>query len=387
MKESIDERLLKLRKEDVILEENRILDKKIGESRTFLRYLNRDCCMLKEKNKKLEILLNKISEENHNMEPDSIGNDSLILTIRDDCDFFDQLRTIESYEELNLKKLNSLKTIINNLSNEIKTTSNRQDKLMKEIYIENSKKSEIIDLINEKRSEIAKFSKELEEKNNEYQHLYLECNRIGDQTKKQSDEMLSKANKPAIEVFSQAALLKKELENRERELQVLFAKEKEIRSQNIAFEKRRNKEMLNDQSPLKWLSERAALVAKVKRARSDLTMIENREKSVTQSTKYLKSKSENSPEINIKRAVKLEILEIEKLNNSFLLNSIEVEKSYSGHLKDQISNIEKTINTILSFKGETIDQVKHKSNLNMKKKRINMLKNEVAMRLSELKID
>lgn len=256
--------------------------------------------------------------------------------------FFQQLRQIEAEIEDQENMCDGERAVISNLKGEIGVISAKNRKLRKQRDALTDQIRTMDKAAQAKQTELARKNAELQKLDNERDTLFDFCESMKNDTKQLSAECREITPEIVQELMQQKLVLENEIRNKKEELETARNAEKSANSHYTAKQRIKQKELDSKLSPMNWMSERAALVAKVKKARQEIAALEVRERGAVNAENYMRTTREelNGTPEEIKKAL---IAEMQALPNEvpeFLSDAILVEKRHEQKLRKQMRETE-----------------------------------------------
>lgn len=254
--------------------------------------------------------------------------------------FFEQLRRVEAEIEREESNQSGFKAVIGTLKGQISAYSAKNRKMGRKLEDLREQRLTIEKLNIKKKTELDHQKEALAVVTNERDTLYEVCEQMKKDTVTLSQECRKIDPASILELQAQKTLLENEIKSKKEMLFSVKHAEKAANSQYAAKKKLKQKQLDTKLTPTQWMSERAALLAKVKKARQDIIMLDNRERSaaVVETMAQTEKDNINATADEIKAAI---VAEMESLPTSvpiFLTDAIATEKRYQMRLEKQIKD-------------------------------------------------
>ena len=254
--------------------------------------------------------------------------------------FFEQLRRVEAETEREESNKTGLKAVINSLKGQISAYSAKNRKIGRKLEDLREQHLTIEKLNVKKKAELDQQNEALTIVTHERNTLYEACERMKGDTIALSKECQKLDPEVIQKLKLQRTVLENEIKSKKEMLRSVQQAEKAANSQYAAKKKLKQRQLDAKLTPTQWMSERAALLAKVKKARQEIIMLDNRERSASVIETMAQTEKDNmevSPE-NIKAAIVAEISSLPTSVPIFLVDAITTEKRYQLRLENQIKD-------------------------------------------------
>ena len=371
------ERIKHLRAIDEEEAVKKLLDCQINDASRKLQFLRDMRSRLSKRNEELDAEMKEVEAEN-----DRLSEEFMEPPMKDDMrgSFFDQLRNIEAIQEHLRGQIQGLKVVKHSLLSETNKTQNLVKISRAKIDELEQQLSNAEDEARTRAGNLQAARNKLSELDNELELLTDQCATIKETIKNKSQELRNVSQESIATLISQKKALEEELKIKKQERKKLkrSAKDYEIKSQ--AENKIRSKKQAIQSSPNVWMSQRLSLVSKVKKARDELDLLENRQRGVLKSN----SRNDTIREVNnwndetAKYCIACEIAELQKEPPKFLMNSLNTELAFKKEMEAQLADIEKTTAHIGEFKVNTMQLMHEQEIIAGQAERLALLKKELS---------
>lgn len=369
---------------DEVIQLSAFYEKKISHEKLMLRKNLNYKSQLVSKLEELDQELNAINEENEQFENNTLDPDLQNFNLTGD--FFEQLRILEAQNEIIGAKLSGLKLGNVDLQAEVQSNINKTRILQKQNFELQEKVANLKELHEKRKSDI----KEQEDRNvklqAEEEQLKSECIQIKEETRKKAEGLKAMAKNAAEDIFAQRQLLITTIAERKAELEKNKEMERDNNFSSFLNEKKRTSSM-KTQSASNWMSERISLVGKIKKAKDKLLELSRHTNVHSRKNVQLKSpilKKDTLSDIEIKKALVLEIDALKNYKFDFLDQSIRSEKSYNNSLVRELAEINNYSDKIEKFRISNQEMIEKQNNTQENVRRLNLLTEELKSIKSQL---
>lgn len=313
--------------------------------------------LLKEIDRHKEILDNLKDEQERYKEDIDPNTKMLTEDMIKGQGFFTQLRFYEAEYERLEGELKGNQSVLRSLIRNVKTAKSQQNQL---IYKINELKANLVDVNSTRKMYNSKFTG-LQQQIIEYDEKILEltgiCEKIKEDVKQKSLELQRFSPNDQMKLIDNKIEIEKRLKERQQALKSLKNEEKKQRSNIIVNRRKRTQQLQKEVTPTKWLSERSALVAKIKSAKEELAGLKNRNRGLAKlTTKTNQCESEmNYSDTEAMAAILREMQTFKYGASDFIIETFETEQTYNGQLQNELIRLEKTYNEITNFKSATME--------------------------------
>jgi chromosome segregation ATPase len=227
--------------------------------------------------------------------------------------------------------------------------------------------------VSQRRAELVRLDEELESNVRACQEIRTVARVHRNKVSRAREESLAHLQELRAQCQAQLNDLRREIADRERA----------ARDQRQALgvqSKRKVQEVERVQNPTNWLSERAVLVSKVKKATEELGMLEKRVRGATRaSTRVANERVDlGFDSEDVKVAIVREIGELQNARDVFLAHTLESELAVQEELKKKLRDSERTQVEIAEFQKGVLELLgQQKANAKMES-RLRVLKSELA---------
>ena len=379
------DQLDELRRTDVLTAKQSLLSKSIDDAMHALSNLE---TKIEKKNNTFNDLNQTIEELEQ--ENDEYGGESIQVPHYSEStkklEFFDQLKVLESEADHYNSQIKAHTQNITDLTTEVSNTAQKHKRLLAKIEQLKEELNTASDTLRERNGVKVELQQKIKAEDDEIEALQKLCEQIREDAQKQAEEMKDITPEAMQLLILQKDALVQEVRKAEEEKQKLETKKKQKESKHAAKENLSQKGLNKNSSPLVWMAERNALMIKIKKARDELSQLATRSKSAIKSKQRTEMKKEqlNFTEADVKKAILLEIQEIENADDSFIEDAISTELHYQDELNLRMSEIERTTSQIHEFKDNMMDLMQSQDEIAASTERLELLKQELNELRSKL---
>ena len=167
---------------------------------------------------------------------------------------------------------------------------------------------------------------------------------------------------------------------------ILKKEQSRMKFQNNIDRKQQHKVMKEISSPISWMSERTALIGKIKKARSDLEQLKNRDRGVIRAAETVEKRMQdiNYSEDDIKAAIICELSTIQTELTIFPIDSIELEKSYNQELTANLKEVLDATALVEEYHKSIVGLLARQDAIAAQGDRLESLKNEIVSLKSQM---
>lgn len=293
--------------------------------------------------------------------------------------FFQQLRQVEAQEERLQASYEAIRSTVHKLRDEIKSHEAKSTRLLVKRDNLREQATDYTKRRAAKKAELKQLNDRLFEKDEELLFLTDTCEEIKTKIKEESADLQEFTPEYSAKLQYQYQLLRNTIQERTEYLEKIRNQEAARNSQLAAKQNFRKKDIEKAASPMKWMGQRAALIAKVKKMKQELALIENRERSATKSASRNQQQREeiNWNETEIKQAIIAEIKSFKTGPTPFMVDTLNTEKACTQILQNKLKDIEKAHESIVNHKTNTTTLLTKQEELATKGDRIELLKDEL----------
>ena len=370
-------RIQRLKEKDAEDAVNAMLDSQINDAEHNLTILQNKRLKLTETLATLKVKMEEVEVEN-----DRLSETFKEPPMNDDQrgSFFDQLRNLEAIQEQYRGQIQGLKAVNYSLTSEINKTQN-QVKILAQNIAELQEQSANADADRIHRiGDLSQSRNKLNELDEQLELVTRECIDIKAAIKRKADNLKSMSVESVANLISQKQALENELRNKKEKLEKKKKKEGDYTIKSSADEKIRQRLQDIKMSPNAWMSQRLSLVAKIKRAKEELELLDSRQRGVNKSNTRVDSIKDNMKwtDDTAKWAIACEIAELQKEPPKFLGNALATELNFKKEMEAQLADIERTSNQITQFKETTMELMHEQEITAGKAEKLALLKKELS---------
>lgn len=379
------EEINELRKFDILTAKKNSLDKSINDSMHALALFE----TMQEKLCKQHQELNQEIDDLEITNQKYLDSSSKVPHYREEhknLEFFDQMKILEAETEyidatLEARKKN-IAVLKSNLASNQALLKRLQDQIHEQTTaLEHTQKEE-----DERQSTIKMLKQKICEADDSYSHSSEACESLKEEIKNQAEEMKTISPEAMEMLVLQKDTLVDVVRKAKEEKRKLKQQRKHVETKCLVQDNMQQKRLDKEASPLVWMSERNSLLIKIKKAQQELTTLNQRDRSANKAKDKNAQKIEDFPitEEDVRKALLLELRELEAKEDLFLEEAIETEKNYREELKKQIAEIEATSESINSFKDNALLLMKQQNTIVSGTERLDLLRKELQELKSKL---
>lgn len=294
--------------------------------------------------------------------------------------FFHQLRSLEAEQERLASERDVLQAQIRHVKGAISETAARRKRLSNQSETLGGQLSEGETRVSNLSATIEQQSSQLLALNQQLIREKQDCEDVKSKVKELAMELQLFTPEQMSLLVAQRNALEDELRAEKERLGDVAAKVTKASTGQRRSEKNRANQVKAFESPAMWMSERAAYLAKIKKARSALEQIKNRERGVTKSNETAEARTAamNFTDDEIKRAIMAETNSIPQDVSQFQKDTLTTETSYKAELEEQIAELKKSLAQIEEYGGSIMTLLKRQDSIAMQSDRIDALKSELG---------
>ena len=370
---------------DQYAEEN-ILDLQIGRS-----YYDLTSMKTEENRLQLDLQKQQKNLEKKKNEYNSLKSDVEELKVKENFNpnkgtFFNRLRSYEAELERVNSEIQLLESSITRMKDLINGEGARKKKLVKKIDeiqekvdTENERTKHYIAKLNEANEQHVELTQNVEELGNE-------CELIKERIKKKAEEIKKYSPHDAAMITVQKKSLEDEIREKQNRLESLKKQEKQIKARSAISSKRRIRDLKSKSSTSNWLSERMSYIARIKKAKEEISSLQKFERSNVRLSEITEKQKEdfNFTEDELKLAILAEAKSKEFHTSAFYDETVETELEFREELMQQLEEINQSMAQIQDFKGSTLDLLKKQEEMAVMNDRMDILRDELTDIRSEL---
>jgi chromosome segregation ATPase len=294
--------------------------------------------------------------------------------------FFHQLRSLENEQERLASERDVLQAQIRHVKGAISETTARRRRL-------SNQSGALRGQLSEGEARVSHLSATIEQQTSQLLALNQQLIR----EKQDCEDVKSKVKALAMELqlftpdqmsllVAQRNALEEELRAERERLGDAVGRVTKAATGHRLSQKNRANQVKALESPGMWMSERAAYLAKIKKARSDLEQLKNRERGVAKSneTSDARTAAMNFTDDEIKRSIVAETNSFPQDVSQFQKDTIKTETNYKAELEEQITALKKSLAQIEEYGGSVLALLKRQDSIAMQGDRIEALKTELG---------
>ena len=274
--------------------------------------------------------------------------------------FFIQLRRVEAELERWESSKEGLTSIVRSLQGDVSNISAKNLRLRKQVDELKQQYDSAEVYMNEKNAELQTANENLAEETSTSGNLKAVVESLKEKIRNFAHGLKDIDPKDTAMLLAQSRFLQNEIAAKTKRLQNLKSEEKTLNSVIYNKQVRRTNVMKSKASTNNWFSERSTLIARVKKLRKDIKMLDTTERGIIRTTERNQSQfdSLNYTSDEVKLAILSEIHSFPTEMPEFIQDAIEVEESYSTKLEKKMEAIEESFQLINNFKENTTQIMK-----------------------------
>ena len=274
--------------------------------------------------------------------------------------FFIQLRRVEAELERWETSKEGLTSIVRSLQGDVSNISAKNLRLRKQVDELKQQYDSAEVYMNEKNAELQTANENLAEETSTSGNLKAVVESLKEKIRNFAHGLKDIDPKDTAMLLAQSRFLQNEIAAKTKRLQNLKSEEKTLNSVIYNKQVRRTNVMKSKASTNNWFSERSTLIARVKKLRKDIKMLDTTERGIIRTTERNQSQfdSLNYTSDEVKLAILSEIHSFPTEMPEFIQDAIEVEESYSTKLEKKMEAIEESFQLINNFKENTTQIMK-----------------------------
>jgi chromosome segregation ATPase len=293
--------------------------------------------------------------------------------------FFQQLRHLEAQLETRENEKSGLRAVLHSLQAEIGSFAARNRRLLQTLTQLREQNSGLLAQESARQRDVAALQTKLNSLTDERDFLQGVCESTKAKIVARVTEMRETSPEAIGRLVAERSGLETLLRDEAKRLERLQNDERASSSRIAAQNARRKKDMERTMSASEWVSERAALLGKVKKARQELALLGSRERGAAKATQDVQSRFEGIAyeQEEAKAAIAAETTSIQLAPGRFLADALATEKRYESRLRRQIEELEGIEKTVAQFKVEHAEGVACDEEIAAKGRRIALLTEEL----------
>jgi chromosome segregation ATPase len=293
--------------------------------------------------------------------------------------FFQQLRNLEAQIETRENEKSGLRAVIHSLQAEIGSFAARNRRLLQTLTQLREQNSALLAQESSRQREVESLQRKLQSLVEERDFLQGVCEETKAKILARVTEMRETSPEEISRLVAERSGLESLLREETKKLERLQNDERGSSSRLAAQNARRKKDMERTMSANEWVSERAALLAKVKKARQELGLLGSRERGAAKATQDVQNKMEglSYDQEEVKAAIVAETISTPLAPSKFLADALATEKRYEQKLRRQVDELASLEKTVAQFKAEHAEVVACDEEIAAKGRRIALLTEEL----------
>lgn len=364
---------------DQIITAERILDEQIVDASRQLASLETKEMKLKKEFKTWQKKLAESQKTNQQLSK----NESKIQDCYDENKqgtFFIQLRRVEADIERCKMSIEGLNSVINNLKGEQAKSTASSKRLLSKLDELRSQYETVKNDETVKKNQLRNLTNQLDEATEERDSLEADVEEIKARLNELVDDIQEVTPIERDFLITQKDTLQKEVKEKLKILDDRQNEEKFLMSKSQFTQTRRNRKISSVTSTSNWLSEREAMIGKIKNLRTTIKNLETQQRGVEKMQVKNQETIDDSnfhPE-ETKLALICEKLSIPTTINEFFLKALEIEKSRNEKLKAKLAHLSKISDRVSEFTTSTSPILKLDEEMVENTIRITLLRDELS---------
>lgn len=330
-----------IKAEEQITSDNVVLSHKISIKEDRLNRLKSQKEKLTQRLHLLEEVL-AIKQERNNLLSENKKNMDRSRFSERHTSFFRVLRCLEAEIDRETARRDGMKSEINSLRGGVSEFTALRKRQMRQVSQLKGQSQEATARTTKLESDVREKAATLLELAHTRGQLESDCEEVKARVKAKAVEMRSLNTETDLgRLVAQKKLLEDSVAEAKNKLQQLRSAYQKSTFQRNIGRKQQLRVMKEISSPVSWMSERTALVGKLKKARADLEQMRNRERGIVRAEETVEKRMQdlNYTDDEIKAAITAEIGTFKTELSPFELESIELEREYNEELNQKISEI------------------------------------------------
>lgn len=366
-------------KNDQIITAERMLDEQIADASRQLASLETKEMKLNKEYKTCQKKLAESQKTNLQLKK----NKDKILDCYDENNqgtFFIQLRRVEADIERCKMNIDGLKSVINNLKGEQAKSTALSSRLLSKLNELRSQRETVKNDETVKKNQLNILTNQLDEATVERDILEADVEELKIRLNELVDDIQAVTPIERDFLVTQRDTLQNEIKEKLKILDDMLNQEKSLNSKAQFSQVKRNRKFSSVASTSNWLSEREALIGKIKNLRTTVKNLETQQRGVekTQIKNQETVVDSNFNAEETKLALICERLSVPTSLNDFFMKALEIEKSRNEKLKTKLEQIAKVTNQVTEFTAITSPIMKLNEDMVENTIRITLLRDELS---------
>lgn len=293
--------------------------------------------------------------------------------------FFEQMKIIETEKEYYTAEIACLKRSIASIMSESSIAIAKNMRIVKQIEELKDELSSAISTFHQKKQAKAKVEEEILKKKKEVELLTDICANIKTDIVKINDQLNEYSHRDFQTKAQQRDILRERVISKTDELSKAKDRLRAVQANLLAMDKLETQKLQKQMSPIKWFSERASLLARVKRARDELMLYNSLNKSTDKSIERSAMLREGFTytKDDVKRALILERDDLLQRETNFIDEIIQTEENIKVQLEAELNEIQTSMEQIEEFRKQNSKLFKMQEESVTSSGRISILKAEL----------
>lgn len=293
--------------------------------------------------------------------------------------FFRILRCLEAEIERETGRRDGMKSENNNLRGGVSEFTALRKRQMRQISQLKDQSQEATARTTKLEADVKAKAGTLLDLNHRLGQLETACEDVKERVKAKAMEMRAMNTEGDVaQLVTQKKLLEDSITEAKNKLQQLKAAHQKSTFQRHIGRKQQLRVMKEISSPVAWMSERTALIGKLKKAKADLEQLRNRERGMVRATETVEKKMQdlNYTDDEIKAAILSEMATFKTELSPFQIESLELEKAYHEELSQKLSEVLKSMALVEQYHQNVMVLLRRQDAVATIGDRIGALKNE-----------
>ncbi|OHS96734.1 hypothetical protein TRFO_37046 [Tritrichomonas foetus] len=294
--------------------------------------------------------------------------------------FFIQLRHVEADIERNEQEIEGLKMVINNLKSEKNKANAKSNRLYAKLEeLRSQHESAHLDEV-AKKTKLANLTEQLNNTTEECKSLKELVEEIKAKLKEAAGDMKELSPQETARLVAQRDALQREVKERMKWLEDKQNEERVLQNKFQITQTKRSRTFSSHASTSSWISERATLIAKLKKVRKDLRNLETHQRGVTQkqsrNQEILEDLNFNSDDAKL--ALIAERKSFPTQMPEFMKIALSIEQEQSMKYENDLAELDRIQEEVNKFKSDTTHFMKMDEEMAENGPRMTLLKEELS---------
>jgi chromosome segregation ATPase len=302
-------------------------------------------------------------------------NDAPDLVVPESGGFFNQLRSYEAVLEKLASRKDGLSSQVRHLKDAVSETLAKQKRLHREVSRLQTQLPEVEARTQSLASVCQEKTFELSELDTVMIGLKEDCEVIRDSIRSKVEEMRQFTPEQTSLLLTQKSALETAVKKARDQLGPLKIQAAQTLSANKVSQKDRERKLKQLESPIQWMSERTALLGRIKRARGELAQMKNRERGVARAVENLRHRTISEAEI--KSSLIAEAGSFPQSLSQFYADTMETEVEYQQELTHELKEIDQALEHAQVNSRSVLELLARQESIEIQNDRIDALKAEL----------